>query len=92
MLSDEMRLKLTHKLPSRQIAGETVLVDARRRTTFLMNGVGSAVWQGLEAGASIGEIVEAVVARFRVDAATARADIGKFIDELLAAGLVEENK
>jgi hypothetical protein len=91
MISDEMRLKPTRKLPQRQIAGETVLVDARRRTSFLMNGVGGVVWSAIERGETIGEIVTAVVARFRVDQATARADIGKFVDELFAAGLVERS-
>jgi hypothetical protein len=69
--------------------GETVVVDARARRVFVMNSVGGVVWQGVERGATADEIVADVVARFRVDAERAGADVSQFLDELEAAGLAE---
>jgi hypothetical protein len=88
-ISDETRLKPARKLPGRQLAGETVVVDPRARKVFLMNTVGGVVWSGVERGASVAEIVAEVVQRFRVTSEVARADVGRFVDELSTAGLVE---
>ena len=78
-----------HKLPGRKLAGETVVIDPRRRTVFLMNTVGGVVWAGIERGASVGEIRAEMVKRFRVSDEQAQADIEKFLGELQAAGLAE---
>jgi hypothetical protein len=65
------------------------MVDPRRRKVFLMNTVGGVVWQGVERGATAGEIRAEVVKRFRVSDEQAARDIARFVDELQAAGLVE---
>ena len=81
------RLVPAHQLPSRALAGETVLVDARGRRVFVLNKVGGVVWAGVLRGASGDEIVADVVARFRVDTTRAAADVTEFLDRLEAAGL-----
>ena len=88
-ITDGTRLRPAQKLPARSLAGETVMVDPRRRKVFLMNTVGGVVWAGVERGASAGEIRADVVKRFRVTDEQAAADIAKFVAELEAAGLVE---
>lgn len=88
-ICDETRLRPARPLPERKVAGETVLVDPRRRAMFAMNEVGSVVWAGVVREASVGEIVSDLVRRFRVTAETARADVGRFVGELEAAGLAE---
>jgi hypothetical protein len=88
-ISDDTRLRPAARLPGRKVAGETVVVDPRKRRVFLMNKVGGVVWAGVEREASVGEIVGEVVARFRVTADAARADVDRFLGELLAAGLAE---
>ena len=80
-------MRPSRKLPARQLAGETVLVDPRARKVVLMNPVGAVVWEGVERGASEAEIVEDVVARFRVDAVRARPAVDRFLSELESAGL-----
>jgi hypothetical protein len=64
-----------------------VLVDPRGRKVFLMNVVGAAVWDGVERGATDGEILADVVARFRVTAEQARTDVDQFLSQLEAVGL-----
>jgi hypothetical protein len=89
LISDSTRLRPTKTLPGRKLAGEQVFVDAQKRRVFMMNGVGGVVWAGIERAASVGEIVDELVARFRVDAPTARGDVDRFVKELVDAGLVE---
>jgi hypothetical protein len=64
-----------------------VLVDTRGRRVFVLNKVGGVVWAGVQRGASGDEIVAEVVARFRVGAERATADVSQFLDRLEAAGL-----
>jgi len=88
-ISDETRLRPANKLPGRQLAGETVVVDPRRRKVFLMNPVGGEVWSQVERSATVAEMVAAVVRRFEVDSVRARADVDLFVNQLLEAGLAE---
>jgi hypothetical protein len=88
-ISEDTRLRAPAKLPGRSLAGETVVIDPRRRRVFLMNSVGGMVWAGVERQASIREIVGEVVQRFRVTEAEARVDIERFAGELLSSGLAE---
>jgi hypothetical protein len=84
-----LRMRPARALPGRKLADETVLVDPRARKVFLMNPVGAVVWGGIERGATAGEIIAEVVARFRVEAPQAEVDVQKFLVELEAAGLAE---
>jgi hypothetical protein len=88
-ISDRTRFRPAQKLPARNLAGETVMVDPRQRKVFLMNTVGGVVWEGVERGASAGEIRAEVIKRFRVTDEQAALDIARFFQELEAAGLVE---
>ena len=78
-----------HKLPGRKLAGETVIVDPRQRKVFLMNTVAGVVWAGVERQATLTEIRADLVARFRVTAEQATADLHKFFVELEQSGLAE---
>jgi hypothetical protein len=88
-ISDQTRLRPANKLPGRSIAGETVVVDPRRRKVFLLNGVAGVVWSGVERQASVREILDDVVTRYEVEEHEARADLERFVGELEAAGLLE---
>jgi hypothetical protein len=88
-MADGVRLRALQPLPVRQLAGETVVVDPRRRRVFVMNRVGALVWDAAGRQASVGEVVRTVVGRFRVDGQTARLDVARFVGELQQAGLVE---
>lgn len=80
-------MRPARRLPQRALGNETVLVDARARRVFLMNPVAAAVWDGVQRAASPAEIVAEVVARFRVDAARAQADVQAFLAQLQSVGL-----
>jgi hypothetical protein len=71
------------------VEGEVVALDLRTQSYLGINRVGSAIWVLLDAGATEEQLVDAVLARFDVDAPRAAQDVQAFLDELAARDLVE---
>ena len=79
---------------TRQIAGETLLVPVRGRLAdlqrlFALEGVGEFIWNLLDGQTSEVLIVEAVCARYEVDAAVAARDLAEFLAAAQESGLIE---
>lgn len=53
----------------------------------LFNAVGSFLWERCD-GATLDELVAAVRQGFAIDEGTARADVERFVDDLVARGLL----
>jgi hypothetical protein len=81
------RFRPIRRLPGRQIANETVVVDPKGRRVFSLNRVGGLVWGAVERGESEGDMVAAVVRAFEVDEARARRDVHEFLHRLEALSL-----
>ena len=73
----------------RHLDDEVVILDLSSETYFTLDKVGSLIWAMLSRGAAVGEIREAVVARYAVDRATAAADIDALIADLVGRNLLE---
>lgn len=69
---------------------QLVLLNLERNRYFEASGVGGVIWQLLEQPRSLAELVEHLVANYRVDAASCEADVRGFVDELSAAGLLQQ--
>jgi hypothetical protein len=79
----------------REIAGETFLVPihghvADLQELFVVNEVGRFIWDRLDGGALMDELVSAVVGEFEVNEAQARLDAQSFLSRLQEAGLLED--
>lgn len=72
----------------REIDGEIVALDVGAAEYIAVTGSGAALWPYLVAGARRSELVTHLTDRYRVDEATAAADVGSFLEELSARGLV----
>jgi hypothetical protein len=71
-------------------AGEDlVLLHLERGHYFTLNETGTAIWDRIGDGAALGELRDALVEQFEVDAETAWRDVVELVDELVAEGLVE---
>ncbi len=70
------------------IDGEAIILNIANGLYFSMDEVGAFVWERIEAGCSSGEIRDAVVARYDVDAARAGEDVAALLHTLLEEGLV----
>ena len=72
------------------IDGETVLLRTKEKTNdkelLGLNDVGRRVWEMADGAHSIDAMVAAVAADYEVSVETARADVLRFIDELVSLG------
>jgi hypothetical protein len=78
----------------RQVAGESLLIPIHRRVPemeaiFALSGAGPHIWELLDGRRALGEVRDALVARFEVDAEVAWADLCDFVAQLEEKGLVE---
>jgi hypothetical protein len=70
------------------IDDELVAIDLATSEYLTVNAVAAVAWPFLEKGATLDELVDAVVARFGVDQDRARADMTAFVTSLLQRRLV----
>jgi Coenzyme PQQ synthesis protein D (PqqD) len=78
----------TTTVAARKIGGEMVILSAEDSSVFVLNDVGTAIWEALDGSTPLDAIAEAVALEYDVDAATARADIHEFVAALAAAGVL----
>jgi len=83
-----------HEVVSRQIEGELVIVPIRRgvgdlNSLYTLNPVGSALWEFMNEGHTLPEMVSRVCDEFEVTASQAQSDILKFLDSMLEEKLIQ---
>ena len=86
-------MKLKKELIKRQIAGDTVLVPVGRTVyeangLFVLNELGSFIWDLLPQAQSAEAVLEAVLAEYEVDRETAKKDIVEFFSKLEQLGIL----
>ena len=79
---------------SRRVAGETLIVPIRGKvgdlaSIYSFNETGSLIWQTLETPKSLVELIELIEAEYSVDREQAESDATRFLNDMLAVGLVE---
>ena len=81
------------ELLKREIAGETILVPLGKSVydshgLFALNELGSFLWDLLPQAENEDALVASVLEEYDVDEATARQDIGEFLDKLRAMQII----
>lgn len=89
-------MKLKQGFIMRTIAGETVVVpsgdELNLNMMITLNGTGKFLWEQLERGADTEELVQAMLAEYEVDEATARGGVERFVGKLRENGFLEDDK
>lgn len=75
---------------TRSVGDEMIVLNLESGDYHSLNAVGAAIYRTILRGASVDDVVNAVVTEFDVDAGSARLDIEHFLDEEARAGLVEQ--
>jgi hypothetical protein len=83
-------LRLRPDVEWRDIDGEVVVLDLDTSEYLAVNHSGAVLWPLVAAGATEGDLAEALRAHYDVDGGRARADVSEFVVRLRALGLVEE--
>ncbi|MBR6534382.1 MAG: PqqD family protein [Clostridia bacterium] len=86
-------MEIKKQLIQRQIAGETILVPVGKtvyesKGLFVLNELGSFIWDILPQVQSKEEIVEAILNEYDVDKAIAEQDTEKFLQKLTDLGVI----
>ena len=88
-------LRRRESVVQREVAGETFLVPIRGHVAqfqelFVLNEVGSWLWERLDGHKRLDDLVTSVVAEYEVEPGQAEEDIRLFVQQLAEAGLAEE--
>lgn len=72
-----------------EVAGETVLLQARTWQYLDIDAVGAAIWARIEPPCGLDALVVGLRAAFEIDEARCRDETRAFLDQMVAVGVVE---
>ena len=73
---------------SRELEGETVVLNLETGVYFGLDGVGTDIWNALQSGGRIEDAFNALLGQYEVQSATLRDDLLRFVNQLAAKGLL----
>jgi Coenzyme PQQ synthesis protein D (PqqD) len=82
------RVRCAEAVHARQFDEELIILDLAKGEYFALDAVGARLWTGLEAGRTVEQIAQQVVAEYDVELDTVLADLVALGDELVAQGLI----
>ncbi len=89
MASNEMYLTQSADIASRTIGDDTIIMSTLDSTVFMLNSVGTAIWNAADGATPLSQIVqERVCPEFDVSDEQALADAMEFVDELVKHGIL----
>lgn len=89
MTSLKDRVSVPDRVFFRELAGETVLLELDQGKYFLLDDVGSAMWQQLRRSEDLAAACRLLLAMYEVPDDRLQADLIEFVDRLQALDLVE---
>ena len=86
-------MKINKELVKRDIAGDTILVPVGKTVydsngLFILNELGSFLWDRLEAAENEEELLHAVLNEYEVTENVAEKDLRTFLDKLREMGIL----
>lgn len=88
-LTPNDRVKRRADVVSGEVAGEAVLVTPSQARVRMLNEVGSRVWDLADGEMTLQQMADVLVSEYQVTPDLATADVLAFVEELVAADLVE---
>lgn len=89
MAATEMYLTQSSDIAARTLGEDTVIMSTLDSTIFMLNSVGTAIWNAADGATPLSRIIqERVCAEFDVTDEQAFADAKEFIDELSKHGIL----
>ena len=82
------KIKISDQVLSQEVSGETVLLDLQSEFYFGLDKTGTRIWELLQSGVSIEDLIGTMLDEFEVDRETLEADLNALLGKLLEAGLV----
>ena len=77
---------------SSRVEGETILLDLSSGLYFGLDATGSRIWEALQEGPTLDELVQDLRQEYEVDSDRLRREVSTLLEELQDHGLVEVRK
>jgi len=87
-IDETVRVVRNESIPTGEVDGEMVALDLDKGSCFGMDRVGSAIWEMTAEPLTVGQIADALTARFEVNREQCLSDVAPFVGDLLAEGLL----
>lgn len=79
------------RVAARKVAGEMVILSADDSSLYVLNGIGTAVWEAVDGQMPLSRIVDEIVCRdYDVDRDSALRDVQEFVAGLMSHGVLAE--
>jgi hypothetical protein len=79
------------RVAARKVAGEMVILSADDSSLYVLNDIGTAVWEAVDGRTPLSAIVDDVVCRdYEVDRDSALRDVREFVAGLMSHGVLAE--
>lgn len=79
------------RVAARKVAGEMVILSADDSSLYVLNGIGTAVWEAVDGRTPLSRIVDDIVCRdYDVDRDSALRDVQEFVAGLMSHGVLAE--
>jgi Coenzyme PQQ synthesis protein D (PqqD) len=87
-ISFDSQLHCAPDVLSRNLDGDTVLLDLESGTYFGLDAVGTRIWELVGQNQPLSTILEIILDEYDVDEQRARTDLLELLDALMAKGLI----
>ncbi len=85
----EMYITQSSDIAARTLGDDTIIMSALDSTVFMLNSVGTAIWNAADGATPLSQIVkERVCSEFEVNGEEAFADAKEFVNELARHGIL----
>jgi hypothetical protein len=85
----QIRVLVPDAVITRELDGETILLNLDTGIYFGLDRVGTDVWRAIRTAGTSGEALDLVQSEYDVDPAILRVDFLRLLDDLLAKGLLQ---
>jgi hypothetical protein len=90
MKPEETFITQSTELASSTLGNETIIMSTKDSSIFMLNSVGSAIWQAADGTTSLARIVsEKICAEFDIAAEQALADAIEFVEQMAQHGILQ---
>lgn len=87
-IDPERSYSLSPSVYSRPLGTELVVLDFGRGEYFALDEVGTSIFQAIQAGYTLGEIVNRIIATYAVSRDDATRDVAELVAKLSSEGLL----
>jgi hypothetical protein len=86
---NDMFVARSDRVAARKVAGEMVILSADDSSLYVLNGVGTAVWEAADGCTPLSAVVDNIICReYDIDRETAWHDVQEFVEALVSYGML----